>query len=209
MMREVMELETDEICKELTITANNLWVILYRARVALRLCLEQNWFARERPRADATRMIDEAAALDRPYAVLQGREPLASRRCRTPTSRRSQRWLLKLHLRVLRRLHALQGAAHVPARGHAALPLVTAAWPARCRVQRATACSARLRAGRDAIADVVERAGPRGQAHRRRAQRRDRAEEPARRHADCRRRPNRDRRRGRRRLTRQRSKIPP
>ncbi|HXU67172.1 MAG TPA: sigma-70 family RNA polymerase sigma factor, partial [Casimicrobiaceae bacterium] len=44
MMREVMELETDEICKELAITANNLWVILYRARVSLRQCLEQNWF---------------------------------------------------------------------------------------------------------------------------------------------------------------------
>ena len=48
MMREVMELETDEICKELTINANNLWVILYRARMALRQCLEQNWFARTR-----------------------------------------------------------------------------------------------------------------------------------------------------------------
>jgi RNA polymerase sigma-70 factor (ECF subfamily) len=45
IMREVMELETDEICKELTITANNLWVILYRARMTLRHCLEQNWFA--------------------------------------------------------------------------------------------------------------------------------------------------------------------
>jgi RNA polymerase sigma-70 factor (ECF subfamily) len=45
MMREVMELESEEICKELTITANNLWVILYRARMALRQCLEQNWFA--------------------------------------------------------------------------------------------------------------------------------------------------------------------
>ncbi len=44
MMREVMELESDEICKELLITANNLWVILYRARMALRQCLEQNWF---------------------------------------------------------------------------------------------------------------------------------------------------------------------
>jgi RNA polymerase sigma-70 factor (ECF subfamily) len=50
MMREVMELETDEICKELTITANNLWVILYRARMALRQCLEQNWFAGEAAR---------------------------------------------------------------------------------------------------------------------------------------------------------------
>ena len=45
MMREVMELECDEICMELSITANNLWVILYRARMALRQCLEQNWFA--------------------------------------------------------------------------------------------------------------------------------------------------------------------
>jgi RNA polymerase sigma-70 factor, ECF subfamily len=44
MMREVMELESDEICKELAITANNLWVILYRARMSLRECLEQNWF---------------------------------------------------------------------------------------------------------------------------------------------------------------------
>jgi RNA polymerase sigma-70 factor (ECF subfamily) len=46
MMREVMELETDEICKELRITANNLWVILYRARMALRRCVEENWFGR-------------------------------------------------------------------------------------------------------------------------------------------------------------------
>src|SRR5690242_11642553 len=48
VMREVMELESNEICKELTITANNLWVILYRARMALRECLEQNWFAGQR-----------------------------------------------------------------------------------------------------------------------------------------------------------------
>ena len=46
IMREVMELESEEICKELLITTNNLWVILYRARMALRQCLEQNWFAK-------------------------------------------------------------------------------------------------------------------------------------------------------------------
>ena len=45
IMREVMDLESDEICKELSITPTNLWVILYRARVSLRECLEQNWFA--------------------------------------------------------------------------------------------------------------------------------------------------------------------
>jgi RNA polymerase sigma-70 factor (ECF subfamily) len=44
MMREVMDLTSDEICKELSITSTNLWVILYRARIALRQCLEQNWF---------------------------------------------------------------------------------------------------------------------------------------------------------------------
>jgi RNA polymerase sigma-70 factor (ECF subfamily) len=45
MMREVMDLESEEICKELSITSTNLWVILYRARMALRQCLERNWFA--------------------------------------------------------------------------------------------------------------------------------------------------------------------
>jgi RNA polymerase sigma-70 factor (ECF subfamily) len=44
IMREVMELESDEICQELKITTNNLWVILYRARMSLRECLEKNWF---------------------------------------------------------------------------------------------------------------------------------------------------------------------
>lgn len=45
MMREVMEFDSNEICKELSITSTNLWVILYRARMALRQCLEQHWFA--------------------------------------------------------------------------------------------------------------------------------------------------------------------
>jgi RNA polymerase sigma-70 factor (ECF subfamily) len=45
MMREVMGLDSGEICKELSITSTNLWVILYRARIALRQCLEQHWFA--------------------------------------------------------------------------------------------------------------------------------------------------------------------
>jgi RNA polymerase sigma-70 factor, ECF subfamily len=45
VMRELMGLETDEICKELGITANNCWVMLYRARMTLRQCLEITWFA--------------------------------------------------------------------------------------------------------------------------------------------------------------------
>jgi RNA polymerase sigma-70 factor, ECF subfamily len=50
VMREVMELETEEICKELAITSNNLWVMLYRARMALRECLQQHWFSAEAAR---------------------------------------------------------------------------------------------------------------------------------------------------------------
>jgi len=50
VMREIMGLETGEICKELAITANNLWVILYRARMALRVCLDEHWFGAGRPR---------------------------------------------------------------------------------------------------------------------------------------------------------------
>ena len=45
MMREHLGLETDEICQELGITSTHCWVMLYRARMSLRLCLEKNWFA--------------------------------------------------------------------------------------------------------------------------------------------------------------------
>ena len=44
MMREHMGFETDEICKELAVTPTHCWVLLYRARMALRECLETHWF---------------------------------------------------------------------------------------------------------------------------------------------------------------------
>ena len=44
MMREWLEKETDEVCSELGITANNCHVMLFRARMMLRGCLDQNWF---------------------------------------------------------------------------------------------------------------------------------------------------------------------
>jgi RNA polymerase sigma-70 factor (ECF subfamily) len=44
MMREWLEYETSEICKELDITSTNCFVMLYRARMRLRECLEMNWF---------------------------------------------------------------------------------------------------------------------------------------------------------------------
>lgn len=45
MMREVQGFSTDEICKEVGITTTNCWVMLHRARMSLRLCLEQKWIA--------------------------------------------------------------------------------------------------------------------------------------------------------------------
>jgi len=42
-LRELEDLSTEEICKVLDITPTNLWVILHRARVSLRDCLEMNW----------------------------------------------------------------------------------------------------------------------------------------------------------------------
>ncbi|MET0519809.1 MAG: sigma-70 family RNA polymerase sigma factor [Burkholderiaceae bacterium] len=44
MMREWLELDSEEICKELTISSTNLWVMLHRARLRLRECLQLNWF---------------------------------------------------------------------------------------------------------------------------------------------------------------------
>ncbi|MGH6631233.1 MAG: sigma-70 family RNA polymerase sigma factor, partial [Burkholderiales bacterium] len=44
MMREHLGAETGEICKELAITPTHCWVLLYRARMSLRECLEKDWF---------------------------------------------------------------------------------------------------------------------------------------------------------------------
>ncbi len=53
MMREWLELETEEICKELGITPTNAWVMLYRARMRLRECLQLNWFGEAAQAASA------------------------------------------------------------------------------------------------------------------------------------------------------------
>lgn len=46
-MRELMGLETREICDSLEISEKNCWVILHRARLKLRSCLETGWFSKE------------------------------------------------------------------------------------------------------------------------------------------------------------------
>ena len=43
LMREYMDFEIAEICRELDITAGNVYVILHRARMGLRQCVEKNW----------------------------------------------------------------------------------------------------------------------------------------------------------------------
>jgi RNA polymerase sigma-70 factor (ECF subfamily) len=45
--REVLGEDTPAICSSEGITSSNCWVILHRARVALRNCLERNWFGHE------------------------------------------------------------------------------------------------------------------------------------------------------------------
>lgn len=46
LMRELEDIKTRDICATLKISQANVWVMLHRARMALRQCLEQNWFTR-------------------------------------------------------------------------------------------------------------------------------------------------------------------
>lgn len=48
MMREFMDMSTEDICQELGVTSTNCWVLLHRARLALRECLDLNWFGTAR-----------------------------------------------------------------------------------------------------------------------------------------------------------------
>jgi RNA polymerase sigma-70 factor (ECF subfamily) len=43
-LREVEGVASREVCKALDISATNLWVMLYRARLRLWRCLDSNWF---------------------------------------------------------------------------------------------------------------------------------------------------------------------
>lgn len=46
MMREYVGLDAREVCSEVGITSTNLKVMLHRARLRLRECLEDRWFER-------------------------------------------------------------------------------------------------------------------------------------------------------------------
>lgn len=48
LLKEVEGLASEQICKDLNISANNFWVMSHRARLALRRCLELHWFGRKK-----------------------------------------------------------------------------------------------------------------------------------------------------------------
>lgn len=49
-LREVEAVPPEEICKDLGVSPNNFWVMLHRARMGLRRCLEVHWFGNKRKR---------------------------------------------------------------------------------------------------------------------------------------------------------------
>ncbi len=51
VLREVDGISSKEVCELAAISENNLWVMLHRARMGLRECLEINWF--DRPPKDS------------------------------------------------------------------------------------------------------------------------------------------------------------
>lgn len=47
MLREMIELSSDEICEKLGLTVSNLNVLMYRSRTKLRECLENTWLLKD------------------------------------------------------------------------------------------------------------------------------------------------------------------
>jgi len=48
LLRELDGMDSADICKEFGVSPNNFWVMLYRARLGLRRCLEEIWFQRDK-----------------------------------------------------------------------------------------------------------------------------------------------------------------
>ncbi|MDX8387358.1 MAG: sigma-70 family RNA polymerase sigma factor [Ghiorsea sp.] len=49
-MREFQGLDSEEICKACDVSSTNVHVLLHRARLALRNCLDKNWFGEDKPK---------------------------------------------------------------------------------------------------------------------------------------------------------------
>ncbi|MCK5845832.1 MAG: sigma-70 family RNA polymerase sigma factor [Bacteroidales bacterium] len=43
ILKVMEDIETDKVCKDLGCTSSNIWVILHRAKLQLRECIEKNW----------------------------------------------------------------------------------------------------------------------------------------------------------------------
>lgn len=48
VLKYLEEIDADTICKVLDITASNYWVLIHRAKLHLRKCLEKNWLPSEK-----------------------------------------------------------------------------------------------------------------------------------------------------------------
>lgn len=48
MLRAIDGMDSQDVCKVLDLSANNLWVMLHRARLQLSRCLEINWFGNKK-----------------------------------------------------------------------------------------------------------------------------------------------------------------
>ena len=43
-MKYLDDIDSEDICKELNISSSNYWVLIHRAKLQIRHCLEKNWF---------------------------------------------------------------------------------------------------------------------------------------------------------------------
>jgi RNA polymerase sigma-70 factor (TIGR02943 family) len=57
MLRKMEEMDSAQICEAFRISENNLWVMLHRARMALRECLEINWFKEQKEEGSDERRV--------------------------------------------------------------------------------------------------------------------------------------------------------
>ena len=51
-LREISQISSNEICKVLDISTSNYWVLMHRARMHIRYCIETKWFSPVRKEGD-------------------------------------------------------------------------------------------------------------------------------------------------------------
>lgn len=47
VMKYIDEIKSSEICKELEISSSNYWIMIHRAKLLMRACIEKNWFLKQ------------------------------------------------------------------------------------------------------------------------------------------------------------------